>query len=141
MSTISFSLNARANQNVIVNRRTYYAAETYLPQYSYTMPAQSTLTTYENVGGSYSAGGSVRFDTPLNFIMCNLNSSLSMNWDDSPSYVNDVLTRTENFRPSLRLGLRSNFSRNIRISVSGERAAGAKRLAPRAPRIYVACAP
>ncbi len=119
VSTISFSLNARMNQGVIVNKRTYFAADTYLPAYDYTMPAQSTLITYENVDNSYSAGFSANYDTPINAIMWNLNVNAGMNWDDSPSYMNEVLTRTENFRPSLRIGLRSNFSRNAHIGISG----------------------
>lgn len=119
LSTLSININASVNKNPIVNKRIYYSEETYLPGYGYTMPAQSTFSTYENASDSYSAGASARFGVPLQKIMWMFNSSLSLNWDSSPSYVNYTLTRTRNLRPSLRVGMRSNFSRNVRINISG----------------------
>lgn len=118
MSTLSVSASGRVTDNPIVARNIYYQNETYLPQYDYHMPAQSTFRTYENVGGSYAASMSVKFGTPLFDNVLMLNSSASFNWDDTPSYVDYTLTRTSNIRPSMQLGLRTIFSRNVRLNVS-----------------------
>ena len=118
-SSFSFSANFRVNNDVIVSRRTYFAADTYLPAYDYTMPAQSTLNTYENVDHSYSASANAELETQLKKINSVLRTNASMNWDSSPSYVNDKLTVTQNYRPSLTLGFNTNFSRNLRFNVRG----------------------
>lgn len=117
LSTFSVDANFSLTTDPIVRRQIYYAEETYLPDYFYTMPAQSTFTTYENVSNSYNASVNMRFGTPIEKIMCMFNASASMNFDSSPSYVDYVLTRTYNYRPSVRLGLRSNFSRYIRLNL------------------------
>ena len=118
-SSFSFSANFRVNNDVIVNRRIYYAADTYLPDYDYTMPAQSTLNTYENVAHSYSASANAELESQLKKINSVLRTNVSMNWDSSPSYVNDKLTVTENYRPTVSLALNTNFSRNFRLNVRG----------------------
>ncbi len=83
------------------------------------MPAQSTLNTYENVAHSYSASANAELESQLKKINSVLRTNVSMNWDSSPSYVNDKLTVTENYRPTLGLALNTNFSRNIRLNVRG----------------------
>lgn len=117
LSTLSVNANFSITTNPIVRRQIYYAEATYLPDYHYEMPAQSTFTTYENVSNSYSANLNVRYGTSVEKIMCMLNTSASMNFDSSPSYVDYILTRTYNYRPSARVGLRSNFSRYIRLNL------------------------
>lgn len=118
-SSFSFSANFRINNDVIVSRRTYFASDTYLPDYDYTMPAQSTLNTYENVDHSYSASANAELESQLKKINSVLRTNVSMNWDSSPSYVDDKLTVTQNFRPSLTLAFNTNFSRDFRINVRG----------------------
>lgn len=118
-SSFSFSANFRVNNDVIVSRRRYFAAATYLPEYDYTMPAQSTLNTYENVAHSYSASANAELETQLKKINSVLRTTASMNWDSSPSYVNDILTVTQNYRPTVGIGLNTNFSRNFRLNVRG----------------------
>ena len=118
-SSFSFSANFRINNDVIVSRRTYFASDTFLPEYDYTMPAQSTLNTYENVDHSYSASANAELESQLKKINSVLRTNVSMNWDSSPSYVDDKLTVTQNFRPSLTLAFNTNFSRDFRINVRG----------------------
>ena len=86
------------------------------------MPAQSTLTTYENAPASRSANFSVQYGTQIKPIMCILNTSAGFTWMNTPSYVNEVLTMTDELSPKVRIGLRSNFSRKVRLNlgVSGE---------------------
>ena len=116
-----FSTNAgfSMTKDPIVSRRIYYAADTWLPEYDYLMPAQSTFSTWVNAPDSYSANGSVQLDLPIQKIRWMFTSSLALNWDSSPSYINEIMTRTRNFRPTLRIGMRSNFSRDIRINLNG----------------------
>ena len=119
LTTFSINGSASFGKDAIVSRRTYYARETYLPKYNYTMPAQSSFTSYENASGNYSANLSTSFGFPIKFIGCIINTGLSGSWDMSPSYVNDELITTQNVRPSANLGIRSNFSRDIRFNVNG----------------------
>ena len=121
-STISFDATFGLQSDEIVNRRTYFETATYLPEYDYTMPAQSNFITYENASGGRSASANVRYSVPVKFIGCTVNSGIHFNWDKSPAYVNDVLTMTENYRPSVRLGLRSDFSRTFRFNIGGSAA-------------------
>lgn len=118
-SSFTLSANFRLNQDVIVSRRTYFATDTYLPDYDYVMPAQSTLNTYENVDRSYSASVNAELEMQLKKINSVLRTNASMNWDSSPSYVNDALTVTRNYRPTLTLAMNTNFSRNLRLNVRG----------------------
>ena len=117
--TLRMNANFTISDNVIVSKKTYYSEETYLPDYSYTMPAQSTFSTYENASAAYSASFNANAGFPLKTIMCILNTGASVSWDKSPSYVNSVLTQTQNLRPTLSLGIRSNFSKDIRINLNG----------------------
>lgn len=119
LCTFSTFASFSMTQNPIVGRRTYYARDTYLPDYDYTMPAQSTFSTWENAPDSYSASASARLDVPLLKIRWLFNVAASLNWDSTPSYINETLTRTRNWRPTVRLGMRSNFSRNVRINLNG----------------------
>ena len=115
-STLSVNLRYNLTTDPIVVRQNYYKTETYVPEYDYTMPAQSTLTTYENAGPKRSGEATVMYGTQLRKIMCILNLSGNISWDSSPSYVNRTLTRTDNFRPSVGASIRSNFSRKVRLN-------------------------
>jgi hypothetical protein len=117
----TFETNASFNvsSDVIVGKKTYFSQATMLLDYSYLMPAQSTFSTYENADAAYSASLSANVGVPLQKIKCTLTSKVSMNWDKSPSYINSVLTQTQNLRPTLGLGLRSNISRSIRFNIRG----------------------
>lgn len=117
LNTIMFSLNFTIHQNPSVYKRTYFSKETYLPQYDYTMPAQSTLTTFENVKEGYDGRFSFLSQTVLSKIACNLSLSAGLSFDSSPSFVGTELVRTNNVSPNVRIGLRSNFSKIVRFNV------------------------
>ena len=119
LTTFSINGSLTVGRDAIVSRRTYFPTETYLPKYNYTMPAQSSFTSYENASGNYNANLSVQFGFPVKFIGCIINTGLSGSWDMSPSYVNDELISTQNLRPGASLGIRSNFSRDIRFNING----------------------
>ena len=117
----TFSLNASftAEEDMVVTRRTYYGAATYIPEYDYTMPAQSTLTSYENASGRRAASLNANFGIPVEFIKGTFTTSASASWDRTPSYIDGDLVQTQNFRPTLAVGYRSNFSRRFRLNVNG----------------------
>ena len=119
LTTFSINGSFTAGRDAIVSRRTYYTQETYLPKYNYTMPAQSSFTSYENASGNYSGNLSVSFGFPIMAIGSIITTGVSGSWDMSPSYVNDELISTQNLRPSVNLGIRSNFSRDIRFNLNG----------------------
>ena len=119
LTTFSINGSFTAGKNPIVSRRTYYTEDTYLPKYNYTIPAQASFTSYENASNNYNANLSVNFGFPIKFIGCIFNTGLSGSWDKSPSYVNDGLIYTQNLRPGISLGIRSNFSRDIRFNING----------------------
>ncbi len=117
-TTFSLGANFSTTLNPIVSRQTYFTDDTFLAEYGYTMPAQSTLRTYENADRRWSAGVDARFGMQLKFIKCILNASASFDCDNAPSYVNSDLVYTTNMRPSVRIGLRSNFSRIVRLNLN-----------------------
>ena len=119
ITTFSFNASFSAEEDMIVTRRDYYSTATYLPEYGYTMPAQSSLTTYENASGRRSASANASFGIPVGFIKGTVSTSASASWDRTPSYINSVLVQTQNFRPTLTLGYRSNFSRRFRLNANG----------------------
>lgn len=110
---VSFSLT----QDRIVSNDIYYADETYLPEYGYTMPKQSTLSSYVNAPNGYSAGGMLMIGTEIKPLRSNFNGGVTVNWDNTPGYVNNNLFRVQNLTPSVILGLRSNFSQNLRFNL------------------------
>lgn len=114
-NTLAFLTGFSMTTDPVVRRDIYYPTRTFLPEYNYTMPAQSTLSTYENAPNSYKANASVMYSMQIRKIMCIFNTSAGINWSSSPSYINRELTRTEDLNPSVFFSLRSNFSRKIRL--------------------------
>ena len=110
-------LDAKKTNNVIAYKRTFFTAETYLPAWGYTAPAQSTLTTYENVDGMWSVVGDVKWIRPLRKLKSQLTVNAIFNYDDTPSFVDDALNRTKSYAPELKLSLRANVSRSFRFTV------------------------
>lgn len=117
LNTFSIEGGFNLNKDVIASKRVYYEKETYLPEYDYTMPAQSTFTSYENVTNGYNANFTVKDAASLKFLKSTLTSQVSFNWDDTPSFLDGVLIRTDNFRPTLGLNFSTGHSRNFRINI------------------------
>lgn len=119
LATFEANLSFNTMQDVICSYRTYFTEATYMPEYNYTMPAQSTFSTYANAGSSYSANGNIRLGIPIGVLGITIHPSVSGSWDRSPSYVDGVYTITQNVRPTAGLSIRSTFSSNIRLNLSG----------------------
>lgn len=116
-NNISVKLGAKKTNNVIAYKRIFFAQETPLPGWNYIAPAQSTLTTYENVDGMWSVVGDVKWIRPLRKIKSQLTVNAIFNYDDTPSFVDDALNRTKSYAPELSLSLRANVSRSFRFTV------------------------
>lgn len=114
---LTIVLDARMVEDMIAARRIFFANETALPEWNYTAPAQSTLTTYENVDGMWAVKANVRWVHPLRKLRSRLTVQTSFNYDDTPSFVGDVLNRTRSYAPKLTLDLRANVSRSFRCTV------------------------
>lgn len=116
-NNIAVKLDIKKTDNVIAFKRTFFTQETPLPGWNYTAPAQSTLTTYENVNGMWSVVGDVKWIRPLRKIKSQLTVNAIFNYDDTPSFVDDALNRTKSYAPELKLSLRANVSRSFRFTV------------------------
>lgn len=116
-NSFSFVFNLKKTDNMIAYKRTFFTQETPLPEWDYTAPAQSTLTTYENVDGMWAADADITWVHPFPRIKSQLTVNPKFNYDDLPSFVGDALNRTKSYAPLLRLGLRANISRSFRFSV------------------------
>lgn len=114
-ATLSVSASFSVTRDPVVGKRVYYQEATYLPLYNYTLPAQATFSSYENADNSYRASFSLGSDFPLWTNSLIVGVGTSMNWDSTPAYVDEALTRTDNYRPSVRLMMRSGFSRDLRL--------------------------
>ncbi len=116
-NNFSFTFNLTETDDMIACKRTFFTHETPLSEWDYTAPAQSTLTTYENVDGMWRANADIKLVHPLRRIKSQLTVNTIFDYDDTPSFVGDVLNRTKSFAPALRLGLRANISRSFRFSL------------------------
>ena len=116
-SQIAVRLDAKKTNNVIAFKRIFFTQETPLPGWNYIAPAQSTLTTYENVNGMWTANADIKWIRPLRKIKSQLTVNAIFNYDDTPSFVDDALNRTKSYAPELSLSLRANVSRSFRFTV------------------------
>ena len=116
-NTLIFRASCNYTANPIVWRTQFFAEATRLPEWDYTAPAQSTLTTYENGGGATTADGRIQFKRPIKAIKCNLDASLRYAYENVPSYIGDRANRTRSHIPGADLGLKSNFSDKVRLTL------------------------
>ena len=116
-NNLMVALNVRKTDNMIAYKRTFFAEATDLPEWNYTAPTQSTLTTYENINGRWIACADIKWIRPLNFLKSQLTVNTIFNYDDTPSFVGDLLNRAKSYAPELKLDLRANVSRSFRFSV------------------------
>ena len=116
-NTLIFRASCNYTRHPIVWRTVFFTEATRLPAWDYTAPAQSTLTTYENGGGATTADGRIQFKRPIKAIKCNLDASLRYAYENTPSYIANAANRTRSHVPGADLGLRSNFSDKVRLTV------------------------
>ena len=116
-NNISVKFEAKKTNNVIAYKRTFFTVATYLPEWDYTVPAQSTLTTYENVDGLWMASADIKWIRPLRKLKSQLTVNVIFNYDNTPSFVEDALNRTQSYTPELNLSMKTNVSRSFRFTV------------------------
>lgn len=116
-NNLSVRFEAKKMNNVIAYKRTFFPVATHLPEWDYTVPAQSTLTTYENVDGQWMANADVKWIRPLRKLKSQLTVNVIFNYDNTPSFVDDALNRTKSYAPELNLSMKTNVSRSFRFTV------------------------
>ena len=116
-NSFSIYFNLKKTDNTIAYKRTFFTQETPLPEWNYTAPAQSSLTTYENVDGLWSANADISWIHPLRKLKSQLTVNTIFNYDDTPSFVDDALNRTKSYAPELKLSLQTNVSRSFRFTI------------------------
>lgn len=113
-ASIHFTLTDRQ----IVRRQEFFTSPTRLEAWDYVAPAQSTLTTYENVGGAKSGSAQLSWMIPSSKLHGQLLLQAIFNYEDLPSYVGSQLVRTRGCRPQLKFLLTSRPARNLQLSFS-----------------------
>ena len=92
-----------------------------MPLYNnYAVPAGGTFTTYENVNGKMSANIRITHGAQWKLIRSRLNVSLGAAYICTPTYIETQKNLTRTYTPDLRVSLTSNFSKQVRISVSSD---------------------
>ncbi len=118
----SVSVNAKFTRNAIVSRSSYFSQDTYLPEYDYTAPQGSTLNTFENASGKVNLDAKASYSTPVNPIRCIVTAEVNYGFSKEPGYLGETLTTARSHTPMIGLGIESNFSGNISLSVKSSTA-------------------
>lgn len=119
-NSLGILLNIRKTDRLIAFKRRFFTEKTLLPEWNYLAPAQSMLTTYENVNGMWQIDGSVRLVLPLRKLRSQLSIDALFKYDDMPSFVDDALNRTRSYAPELGLSMRVNASRSFRLTMGAK---------------------
>lgn len=115
--TILIMASADFTNNKIATKTTYFTQNTTLSDWgNYVAPAQSTLTTYENLDGKINISLRIALNRPIKTIKSTLSSSLSYTYDKDPSFIRDILIVSNSHSAQYALRLNSNFSKNLRIN-------------------------
>jgi hypothetical protein len=93
-------------------------ADTPLPQWHTVALAQSNLTEYVNLNGKIEGSLNIVYEWNVKLIRGKMTINPRFDYDAEPSYIQGEFTKTYNYAPALRLSLRSNFSRQLRISAN-----------------------
>jgi hypothetical protein len=69
------------------------------------------------VDGLWMVNADVKWIRPLHKLKSQLTVNVVFNYDDTPSFVEDELNRTESYAPELNLSMKTNVSRSFRFTV------------------------
>ena len=116
-NNLSVIFSLKKTDNMIAYKHSFFTTSTYLPEWGYMVPAQSMLTTYENVDDMWTANADIKWVRPLRKLKSQLTVNAVFNYNDTPSFVDDALNRTKSYAPEFNLSLRANVSRSFRFSV------------------------
>jgi len=116
---LNISINLAATKHKISERTRYFTQDTPLPEWNYYIaPAQSSLTTYENLDGMITGSMEAGYGQVIPSIQCKLDIASEFRYASIPSYLQNELNTNQGYTPSLRLTLSSNFSRSFRFTLN-----------------------
>ncbi len=115
-SSLGLTANASYTNNYIAMAQRFFATDTPLAEYEgYVAPAGSTLTTYDNIDGQWSADAKITYRTPLRKLKSNLTIAPGFTFYDTPAFRGEQVIRTKEYTPEFSVSLSSNFSRSVRL--------------------------
>jgi hypothetical protein len=117
-SNLNVLVTLAITENMIAAKNTYFTTDTPLPQWHTVAPAQSNLTEYVNLDGQVKGQMAINYGRTVKAIKSRVTTSVLFNYDAEPSYIQAQRVKTYSYAPSLRLSLRSNFSRQFRIEAN-----------------------
>jgi len=117
-SSLDLSANGSLTRNTIAEKTVFYSVETFLPEWNYTVPAQSSLTTYENLNGAINLNASANYSTAqFKAIKGTLTTNLSFSYGITPTYISETLNQTKSFIYGGAVSYASNFSNVIKLTI------------------------
>lgn len=122
--TLSLQFMGDYEMNYIATQRRLFLESTPLPEYNYTAPAGSELTSYRNVGGSYNLSIGIDYAQKSSLLSSTVRFGVDYAFRQTPYFLYDSLYRSGNHELSFTAGLESSFSTKVRLSVMSKTAMG-----------------
>ncbi len=88
--SLRFTQTIGYTRHPIGNRTLYFAEETYLPDYDYTVLAGSSLSTFDNMNEAWKLNLRMAWELPLTKIKSKLSVTPSFDFSRTPYYYNEV---------------------------------------------------
>ncbi len=119
---LSFTLEAAIMKNQIIPKQKFFLTNTVLPEYNnYHVPANSTLTTYENLNGAITSSLKTYYSTRISSIKTLFTLTSELNYSRRPSFIQEKENITNSYGCLLKLSFATSFaSFKINMSSSNE---------------------
>ena len=115
---ISTSLSSGIVENEIVSRYWYYQQPTWLQTWNYWTGSNSTVSSYDNINGTWDVGGKSDFTWPFSKIRSSLTLSISDSFRHNPYYYNGKRNITNINQLLGRMVLKSSLIPQTVLSVN-----------------------
>ena len=102
----------------IVGRTTYFQEKTSLPELNYTVPAYSSLISYENIYGYAKALIFCSWRHPIRSMKSRYTLRADFSYLKNPYYIGNEQVTTRSYSPILSNSLLLNITKNINISLN-----------------------
>ena len=118
-STWSFNAVLNIYQNPTIIREILFTSATVDPEFGdFEFPAGSTLQITENASNRITFNTGIRYATKSKLLRSSVNAALKYSYDKLPYYMYDVLNTNDMHTANVTLGLVSDFSRKIELSLT-----------------------
>lgn len=115
---VSFSIDASIMKNQIVPKERFFPVSTVLPEYdNYLVPANSTLTTYENLNGAATSSFRTYYSTRISSLKTNIDVDCELGYNRRPSFVQEKINITNSYSGRLKFLTQTTLP-NLRITFS-----------------------